>query len=122
LWKSLGFEIFFYFVVVKVFSGHEELLKSELCDVIVVSSPNMTHHQILMDIINYSKPHHVLVEKPLCTTVADCKQVFFLFFSVWYQIDQFIQLCLESGFGGCKEKVRYGGASWVGVQIHAASC
>ncbi|XP_010434677.1 PREDICTED: uncharacterized protein LOC104718606 isoform X1 [Camelina sativa] len=59
----------------KVFSGHEELLKSELCDVIVVSSPNMTHHQILIDIINYPKPHHVLVEKPLCTTVADCKQV-----------------------------------------------
>ncbi|CAN8231675.1 unnamed protein product [Cochlearia groenlandica] len=59
----------------KVFSGHEALLKSEICDVIVVSSPNMTHHQILMDIINYPKPYHVLVEKPLCTTVSHCKQV-----------------------------------------------
>lgn len=35
----------------------------------------MTHHQILMDIIAYPKPHHILVEKPLCTTVADCKEV-----------------------------------------------
>ncbi|XP_048320584.2 uncharacterized protein LOC107430275 [Ziziphus jujuba] len=60
---------------IKVFSGHQELLDSELCDVVVVSSPNMTHYQILMDIINHPKPHHVLVEKPLCTTVAHCEEV-----------------------------------------------
>ncbi|KAL1371166.1 hypothetical protein HN51_001399 [Arachis hypogaea] len=59
----------------KVFSGHKELLESELCDVLVVSTPNMTHYRILMDIINYPKPHHVLVEKPLCTTVSHCKEV-----------------------------------------------
>ncbi|KAJ6706132.1 hypothetical protein OIU79_010725 [Salix purpurea] len=59
----------------EVFSGHQELLDSGLCDVVVVSSPNMTHYRILMDIINHPKPHHVLVEKPLCTTVADCKKV-----------------------------------------------
>ncbi|KAK7826822.1 myo-inositol 2-dehydrogenase [Quercus suber] len=59
----------------KVFSGHRELLDSGLCDVLVVSSPNMTHYEILMDIINHPKPHHVLVEKPLCTTVAHCKEV-----------------------------------------------
>ncbi|KAF5729836.1 hypothetical protein HS088_TW20G00201 [Tripterygium wilfordii] len=35
----------------------------------------MTHYQILMDIINHPKPHHVLVEKPLCTTVSDCRKV-----------------------------------------------
>ncbi|KAB2054009.1 hypothetical protein ERO13_A12G216000v2 [Gossypium hirsutum] len=59
----------------KVFSGHQELLDSGLCDVVVVSSPNMTHYLILMDILNHPKPHHVLVEKPLCTTVADCRKV-----------------------------------------------
>lgn len=60
---------------IKVFSGHRELLDSLLCDVVVVSTPNMTHYQILMDIINHRKPHHVLVEKPLCTTVGHCKEV-----------------------------------------------
>ncbi|CAB4309976.1 unnamed protein product [Prunus armeniaca] len=60
---------------IKVFSAHNDLLDSLLCDVVVVSSPNMTHYQILMDIINHPKPHHVLVEKPLCTTVAHCKEV-----------------------------------------------
>lgn len=59
----------------KVFSGHKQLLDSGLCDVVVVSTPNMTHYEILMDILNYPKPYHVLVEKPLCTTVADCRKV-----------------------------------------------
>ncbi|XP_074264773.1 uncharacterized protein LOC141587220 [Silene latifolia] len=59
----------------QVFSGHKELLDSGLCDVLIVSSPNMTHFEILMDIIAHPKPHHVLVEKPLCTTVSHCKQV-----------------------------------------------
>ncbi|KAG2679893.1 hypothetical protein I3843_11G072000 [Carya illinoinensis] len=59
----------------EVFSGHQMLLDSGLCDVLIVSSPNMTHYEILMDIINHPKPHHVLVEKPLCTTVSHCKEV-----------------------------------------------
>ncbi|XP_038978297.1 uncharacterized oxidoreductase SP_1686-like isoform X1 [Phoenix dactylifera] len=57
------------------FSGHRELLDSGLCDVVVVSSPNMTHFEILMDIISHPRPHHVLVEKPLCTTIQDCRKV-----------------------------------------------
>ena len=59
----------------KVFLGHWELLDSGLCDVLVVSTPNMTHYEILMDIINHPKPQHVLVEKPLCNTVAHYKEV-----------------------------------------------
>ncbi|KAL6572269.1 hypothetical protein OROMI_013227 [Orobanche minor] len=59
----------------QVFSDHEELLNSGMCDVLVISTPNMTHCEILVDIINHPKPHHVLVEKPLCTTVADCRKV-----------------------------------------------
>lgn len=59
----------------QIFSGHGELLDSGLCDAVVVSSPNMTHYQILMDIISHAKPHHILVEKPLCTTVQDCQKV-----------------------------------------------
>ncbi|KAM7272446.1 hypothetical protein ACFE04_027109 [Oxalis oulophora] len=60
---------------IMVFPGHKELLDSGLCDVILVSTPNMTHHRILMDIIHHPKPHHVLVEKPLCTTVEHCREV-----------------------------------------------
>ncbi len=53
------------------FSDHRELLASGLCDAVVIASPNHTHHQVLRDVL--ATPHHVLVEKPLCTTVADCR-------------------------------------------------
>ncbi|KAH9301209.1 hypothetical protein KI387_012792, partial [Taxus chinensis] len=59
----------------KVFSSHHELLESGLCDIVVVSTPNMTHYEILMDILSHPKPHHILVEKPLCTKVEHCKKV-----------------------------------------------
>lgn len=52
------------------FESHAELLASGLCDVVVIASPNHTHHEVLLDVLR--TPHHVLVEKPLCTTVADC--------------------------------------------------
>ncbi|KAK1261930.1 hypothetical protein QJS04_geneDACA018453 [Acorus gramineus] len=59
----------------QVFDGHREMLESGLCDVIVVSTPNMTHFEILMDILGHPRPHHVLVEKPLCTTTRHCRMV-----------------------------------------------
>jgi len=52
------------------FDNHHALLTSGLCDVVVIASPNHTHHEVLLDVLR--TPHHVLVEKPLCTTVAEC--------------------------------------------------
>ncbi|XP_024544488.1 uncharacterized protein LOC9644004 [Selaginella moellendorffii] len=59
----------------QVFEDHKALLDSGGCDVVIVSTPNMTHARILLDILSHHRTHHVLVEKPLCTTVADCKEV-----------------------------------------------
>eukprot|EP00249_Psilotum_nudum_P006497 c19818_g1_i1 orf=52-1188(-) len=59
----------------KVFSDHKALLDAGICDVLIVSTPNMTHVHILLDILDHPKPHNVLVEKPLCTTVEDCYKV-----------------------------------------------
>ncbi|MFN8017638.1 MAG: Gfo/Idh/MocA family oxidoreductase [Acidimicrobiales bacterium] len=55
------------------FDDHRELLASGLVDAVVVSSPNMTHRAVLDDVL--ASDVHVLVEKPLCTTVADCRAV-----------------------------------------------
>lgn len=52
------------------FADHRELLQSGLCDAVVIASPNHTHHQVLLDV--FDSGLHVMVEKPLCTTVADC--------------------------------------------------
>jgi len=54
----------------QTFSSHHELLASGACDAVVIATPNFTHHEVLIDTLR--TPHHVLVEKPLCTTVAQC--------------------------------------------------
>ncbi|HCB35001.1 MAG TPA: hypothetical protein DEP66_03185 [Acidimicrobiaceae bacterium] len=54
-------------------SDHRDLLADGGCDAVVVATPNMTHVDILLDVIAAGVP--VLVEKPLCTTVADCRRV-----------------------------------------------
>jgi predicted dehydrogenase len=55
------------------FADHRDLLASGLVDAVIVSSPNMTHRAILDDVL--ATDVHVLVEKPLCTTVSDCRAV-----------------------------------------------
>lgn len=55
------------------FEHHADLLTSGLCDAVVVATPNFTHATVLEDVL--STGIHVLVEKPLCTTVADCRRV-----------------------------------------------
>ena len=58
---------------VRAFAGHDELLAAGLCDAVVVATPNMTHAGILLDVL--ASGVHVLAEKPLCTTVEDCRRV-----------------------------------------------
>ncbi|NNE75136.1 MAG: Gfo/Idh/MocA family oxidoreductase [Acidimicrobiales bacterium] len=53
-----------------VFDDYRELLDADLCDAVVIATPNMTHINVLRDVLPTDL--HVLIEKPLCTTVADC--------------------------------------------------
>ena len=56
---------------VATFSSHVDLLASGLCDAVVVASPNHTHISVMPDVL--AADVHVMIEKPLCTTVADCE-------------------------------------------------
>ena len=58
---------------VAVFADHRDLLASGLCDAVVVASPNHTHIDVVGDVLRTGI--HALVEKPLCTTVADCERL-----------------------------------------------
>ena len=58
---------------VAVFEHHSDLVASDLCDAVVVVTPNMTHAAILADLLPTDL--HILVEKPLCTTVDACRDV-----------------------------------------------
>jgi predicted dehydrogenase len=55
-----------------VFEDHRDLLEQDL-DAVVLASPNMTHIEILRDVL--ATEVAALVEKPLCTTVQDCAEV-----------------------------------------------
>ena len=57
----------------RTFAGHREMLAANLCDAVVVASPNMTHAAILADALQ-NPGLHILVEKPLCVSVAECRQ------------------------------------------------
>lgn len=56
-----------------VFDDHRALLATELCDALVIASPNDTHAAILRDVLPGNLP--ILVEKPLCATPDDCRDI-----------------------------------------------
>jgi predicted dehydrogenase len=58
---------------VATYTDHRDLLADSNVDVVVITSPNYTHAAVLADALATDK--HVLIEKPLCTTVDDCKRV-----------------------------------------------
>lgn len=58
---------------VAVFDDHRDLIASGLCDAVVIATPNHTHVEVLPDAL--ASHLHVMIEKPLCTTVADCERV-----------------------------------------------
>ncbi len=55
------------------FTDHRELLAHPDVDAVVIASPNFTHAAILDDVFATSK--HVLIEKPMCTTMEDCRRI-----------------------------------------------
>lgn len=59
-----------------VFTDAKELFLAGLCDVAIISTPNHTHHALLMEAYRSADDNmHVLVEKPMCTTVDHCREV-----------------------------------------------
>ena len=58
---------------VVAFESTAELIDSGACDAVVVTTPNDTHVDVLLELMRTEL--HVLAEKPLCTTVKDCDRV-----------------------------------------------
>jgi len=52
------------------FKNHKQLIKKNIADVYLISTPNFTHLKILKDVLKSKK--HILVEKPLCVNTKDC--------------------------------------------------
>ncbi len=54
----------------QTFLDYRELLASDHVDAVIIASPNMTHIDVAADAIRSGL--HVMIEKPLATTVDDC--------------------------------------------------
>jgi myo-inositol 2-dehydrogenase/D-chiro-inositol 1-dehydrogenase len=55
------------------FASHRALLRADIADALIVATPNHTHIEILRDLLPADKP--ILIEKPLATTLADCREI-----------------------------------------------
>jgi myo-inositol 2-dehydrogenase/D-chiro-inositol 1-dehydrogenase len=58
---------------VDTYADHRSMLERDDLDAVVIVSPNFTHAAILADAL--ATDLAVMVEKPMCTTVADCLDV-----------------------------------------------
>ncbi|MGH0036858.1 MAG: Gfo/Idh/MocA family protein [Myxococcota bacterium] len=57
----------------RAYEDHRALLADGEVDAVVIATPNFTHADVLRDAFQSDK--HILVEKPLCTTLEDCRWV-----------------------------------------------
>ncbi len=53
-----------------LYEDYRDLLRSGAVDAVIIATPNHTHAAVLRDV--FATDLHVLVEKPLCTTIEDC--------------------------------------------------
>lgn len=61
---------------VRTFTTAKDLFSANLCHIAIIATPNHTHHKVLMDAYRYGDRNmHILVEKPLCTTIEHCREV-----------------------------------------------
>ncbi len=58
---------------VQYFKTTKELVDSNLCDVVVVVTPNMTHEDVMEELLG--RDIHILVEKPLSVSVESCRRI-----------------------------------------------
>lgn len=61
--------------VEKAYASHQELLRHEQPQVLVVATPDDTHEAILEDILNLARPLAVFLEKPLARSTAKGREI-----------------------------------------------
>jgi predicted dehydrogenase len=59
---------------IETFADYRDLLAGNIVDAVVVATPNMTHTDVMEDVLAVPGLH-VMLEKPMATTVADCHRI-----------------------------------------------
>ena len=58
---------------VDTYANYRTMLQRDDLDAVVIATPNFTHATVLADVL--ASDLAVMVEKPMCTTIADCREV-----------------------------------------------
>ena len=56
----------------KIYNNLNDLVSKNVADAYIIATPNFTHINVLEQILKTNK--HLLIEKPICTTIDDCKK------------------------------------------------
>jgi myo-inositol 2-dehydrogenase/D-chiro-inositol 1-dehydrogenase len=56
-----------------VYDDYADLLARDDVDAVLIASPNFTHIDVMRDVFSTDK--HVMLEKPMCTTLADAREI-----------------------------------------------
>ena len=59
---------------IETFEDYRDMLAAGVVDAVVVATPNMTHADVMDDVLAVPGLH-VMLEKPMATTVADCRRI-----------------------------------------------
>ena len=57
---------------VAIFKDYTDLIEANIANAFIIATPNFTHIDVLKDVMKSEV--HLLIEKPLCTTVKDCQE------------------------------------------------
>lgn len=57
----------------QVFEDYRALMASDNVDALVIASPNHTHASVMREAFRTDK--HIMLEKPMCTTIEDCLEI-----------------------------------------------
>ncbi|MDG2303383.1 MAG: Gfo/Idh/MocA family oxidoreductase [Candidatus Binatia bacterium] len=71
--KQRGFAVDLGVPAPAVYADYREMLDKAALDAVIISTPNYTHIDVLRDCLGTET--HLLIEKPLCTTMDDCREV-----------------------------------------------
>ena len=52
------------------FKNHKDLIKKNIVDAYIISTPNFTHLKIIKDVLKTKK--HILIEKPIAINTKEC--------------------------------------------------
>ena len=59
---------------IELFEDYRKLLAADIVDAVVVATPNMTHADVMEEVLSVPGLH-VMLEKPMATSVADCRRI-----------------------------------------------